>query len=76
MPSSAQWMSSKAITSGRRVAIASIPRRSAEKNASRMRSGSSSSGTSSAGTSMPSRRPISAASRSEWLLCVPISSAT
>ena len=65
MPSSAQWMSSNAITNGRLSAIASIPRRSAERNASRMRSGSSSSGTSSAGTSTPSSRPISAASRSE-----------
>ncbi len=64
IPSSAQWMSSKAITSGWRRARASMPERRAEKKASRRRSGFSSEGTSSGGTSMPSSRPISAASRS------------
>ena len=44
MPSSAQWMSSNAITSGRLLAILSIPMRSAEKNDSRRRSGSRSVG--------------------------------
>ena len=40
MPSSAQWMSSNTSTIGRRLAIASMPARSAEKKDSRMRSGS------------------------------------
>ena len=75
-PSSAQWMSSNAITNGCRFAIASMPPRRAARKDSRMRSGSSSSGTSSGGTSTPSSRPISAASRSEVLPSPPISSPT
>ncbi len=64
MPSSAQWMSSKAMTSGRSLAIASISARVAAKKLSRSRCGSSSS---SAGASwaepMPSRRAMVAAWR-------------
>ncbi len=66
MPSSAQWMSSNTSTIGRRLAIASIPARSAEKKDSRRRSGSGSAGASSGGTSSPSRRPIRAA------FCMPV----
>ncbi len=64
MPSSAQWMSSKASTSGLREAIASMPARRAAKNDSRRRSGSSPTGTSSGGTSSPIRRAIRAVLRS------------
>ena len=71
MPSSAQWMSSKTSTIGRRLAVASIPARSAEKKDSRRRSGSGSAGASSGGTSSPSRRPISAALRMPSSLASP-----
>ncbi len=63
MPSSAQWMSSKASTSGRCEAIPSTTARTAEKNASRIFCGSSSGSVALSGVSMPSRRPISAALR-------------
>ena len=57
MPWSAQWMSSNTSTSGLRRAIASITERTAEKNASRMRCGSSLVGLAiSSGASMPSSR--------------------
>ena len=64
MPSSAQWMSSKTMTSGRSVAIASISARIAAKKLSRSRCGSSSSAeAASCGEPMPSRRAIVAACR-------------
>ena len=66
IPWSAQWMSSKASTSGCWRARASIVARTAEKNASRSFCGSSpsSSEAASSGTSMPSSRATSAARRS------------
>ena len=64
MPSSAQWMSSKARTIGRSAAIASIIQRTTEKKASRVRWGSADSdGDSASGASIPSRRASSAAWR-------------
>ena len=62
IPSSAQWMSSNASTSGLRRRDRLDAARTRRENASRMRSGSSRLGHErSGGTSMPSSRPISAA---------------